>query len=331
MYLLSVLLLLYSYFSINPSPQVYILKGYAQGTTYTITYYASDSILKQNDVDSVIAKVDSSMSIYKPYSQISKFNAAARGLVIDTLFQTVIKKSNEVFVSTSGAFDITIYPLVRAWGFGAGKPLPLPRTSDIDNLRRCVGSQKIELNNYYLQKKIPCVQIDVNGIAQGFTVDLLANMIERKGSKNYLVELGGEIRVKGRKPSGETFAIGIETPLENEFDVQPMRKLIAIEEGAITTSGNYRRFYESGSKRITHLIDPASGHPVDNELISVTVYAKDAITADGFDNAFMVMGLKKSMAFLERRKDMEAYFIYRNTNGNIADTATAGFNKFILN
>jgi thiamine biosynthesis lipoprotein len=125
--------------------------------------------------------------------------------------------------------------------------------------------------------------------------------------------------------------IGIEGPAKDEFDNEPLQKRIQVKQGAITTSGNYRKFYESGSKRITHLIDPKSGYPIENELISVTVYAKDAITADGYDNALMVMGLKKSLAFVEKQKDMEAYFIFHKAGGSIADTATTGFYKLIVN
>ncbi|MDB5193782.1 MAG: ApbE family lipoprotein [Segetibacter sp.] len=315
----------------QPAINTYHLTGFAQGTTYSITYYAVDSFVTQKHVDNTLASIDSSLSIYKPYSQISKFNASSSGLFIDTFFQAVVKKSIEVYNATGGAFDITVYPLVKAWGFGAKTNTSIPDSAAIKSLLPCIGTGNIQLNKNNLQKNIPCVQIDVNGIAQGYSVDVLAYLLERNHITNYMVELGGEIRVKGVKfPSGEQMTIGIEAPSKNEFTNEPLQKKIRVKEGAITTSGNYRKFYEGGSKRITHLIDPKSGFPIDNELISVTVVAKDAISADGFDNALMVMGLQKSLAFLKNQKDMEAYFIYHKSDGSIADTATQGFYKLVV-
>lgn len=316
---------------VRPALKAFHLTGFAQGTTYTITYYASDSAVTKDDIDNTLLSIDSSLSIYKPYSQISRFNASSSGLEIDGFFQSVVRKSIEVFKTTNGAFDITVYPLVEAWGFGTKKTSSIPGTAAIQTLLPCVGTEKIQLRGSYLQKNNPCVRIDVNGIAQGYSVDVLAELLERNGIKNYMVELGGEIRLKGRKASGELMTIGIEAPAKHEFDNAPLQKRIKVEQAAITTSGNYRKFYESGSKRITHLIDPKSGLTVQNELISVTVFAKDAITADGYDNALMVMGLQKGLTFVEKQKDLAAYFIYNKPDGSIADTATAGFYKLIAN
>jgi thiamine biosynthesis lipoprotein len=305
--------------------------GFAQGTTYTVTYYAFDSVVTNRNIDLLLARIDSSLSIYKPYSLISQFNAAKNGLEIDTFFRFVVRKSIDVCNVTGGAFDITVYPLVDAWGFGLSKRLSLPDSATIKSLMPCIGSNKITLFNAFLKKKKPCVRIDVNGIAQGYSVDLLAKLLEEHGIHNYLVELGGEIKIKGRKqPSGDVMTIGIEGPENNEFDPVPLQKLLSVKEGALTTSGNYRKYYESNSKRISHLIDPKSGYPAQNELISVTVFAKDACTADAYDNAFMIMGLQKSLAFLKQQKEVEAYFIYKKEDGSISDTATNGFASLII-
>ena len=170
----------------------------------------------------------------------------------------------------------------------------------------------------------------MNGIAQGYSVDVIADFLEQHNITNYIVELGGELRVKGRKqPSGEKMKIGIESPTKNEFDDESLEGIVSIDSGAITTSGSYRKFYESKGKIITHLIDPTTGYPVQNELISVTVYAKDAITADAYDNALMLMGLKNGLKFIEQRKDIAAYFIYHKSNGEIADTASSQFYKLM--
>jgi thiamine biosynthesis lipoprotein len=193
----------------------------------------------------------------------------------------------------------------------------------------CVGSDKIKLKSNLLTKQLPCVSIDVNGIAQGYSVDVIANFLESRGIANYMVEVGGEISVKGRKqPSNEKMKIGIESPSDNPFSNGPVKTILLIDSGGITTSGSYRKYYESNGQRISHLIDPRTGYSIQNELVSVTVFAKDAITADAYDNALMVMGLQQALQFAPTKK-LEAYFIYRTKNGALADTATAGFYKMI--
>lgn len=317
-------------FTKQPELKPFHIRGFAQGTTYQITYYAKDSSISKEQVTFLLAQIDSSLSLYKPYSLINQFNRSASGLQADRHLQKVIKKAQQVSQKTGGAFDITVQPLVQAWGFGAEPASELPDSAAIQALLQCVGSHKIRLQKGHLHKTDPCVRIDVDGIAQGYTVDVLANFLEEKGIRNYLVELGGEIRVKGRKPDGKPMAIGIEGPaVNNPHDPYPIQKIIKLEKGAITSSGNYRKFYQSGSRKISHLIDPRTGYPLDNELISVTVLADDAMTADAYDNALMGMGLKKAFNFVNRQKKLEAYFIYRKMDGSVADTATAGFTKLM--
>ncbi|TMI61288.1 MAG: FAD:protein FMN transferase [Bacteroidetes bacterium] len=314
----------------NGELKKYTITGFAQGTTYSITYYATDSIVIKRQVDSILDKIDSSLSLYKPYSIINQFNNSRTGRKIDNHFVNVIKKSILVYHETNGLFDVTVKPLVQAWGFGVTKTDSLPGKKEIEAIKKCVGTNRLLLEKNYLSKKDSCVQVDLNGIAQGYSVDVIADFIEKNGIKNYLVELGGEIRVKGRKqPSGEKMKIGIESPDEDEFRDHPMQKIISLENGAITTSGNYRKYYESDGKKITHIIDPKTGYPVQNELISVTVYAKDGMTADAYDNALMLMGLKKALQFIEKRKELAAYFIYKDKTGKIADTASSRFYKLM--
>ncbi len=304
--------------------------GLAQGTTYHVTYYAADSVVRKMQFDSIFISIDSSLSIYKPYSLISRFNDAGDAVVMDRHLGKVVSKSFSIFRETNGISDITVYPLVRIWGFGTKKMDVLPDAAIIQSILPCVGSDKIFISQNKLIKKEPCVKIDVNGIGQGYTVDVIAGFLEKNKIQNYLVEVGGEIRVKGHKyPGNELFQIGIESPPESDFDEPVIKKTLMVEKGAITTSGNYRRYYESDGKIISHLIDPKTGYPLQNELISVTVYAKDAITADGYDNALMGMGLKNAFLFLQTHTEMEAHFIYHTSAGNVADTATAGFYKMM--
>jgi thiamine biosynthesis lipoprotein len=172
------------------------------------------------------------------------------------------------------------------------------------------------------------VQIDVNGIAQGYSVDVLADFFEANGIRNYIIEVGGEIRVKGKKyPENISMKIGIEAPA-SDFDSERLQKVISLDSGAVTTSGSYRKYHESRGKKVSHIINPKTGYSAQNELISVTVFAKDAITADAYDNALMLMGLSQAIKFVDGRKDMSAYFIYENA-GVIKDTFSNRFKDFL--
>lgn len=305
------------------------LAGEAQGTTWHLTYYAKDSIVTKKQIDSILLVIDSSLSIYKPYSRIVAFNNSKTGITIDEHFRKVIEKSLDTYRQTGGLSDITVFPLVQAWGFGAKPITHYPDSATIRSLLNCISSKYLQLKGNFLGKTKPCVKIDVNGIAQGYSVDVVANFLEKNGIKNYIVEIGGELRIHGRKPGNELFKVGIETPSDNDFGTHPMEKILVVDSGAITTSGNYRKYHESGGKKISHLIDPRTGYPIQNEMISVTVYAKDATIADAYDNALMTMGLKGAMKFLEKKPDMGAYFIYHLPNGAIADTVSSRFYKLM--
>ncbi|MDI3319916.1 FAD:protein FMN transferase [Pinibacter soli] len=303
------------------------INGFAQGTTYHITYYAEDSSIHQLQVDSILNSLDSSLSIYKPYSVISQFNASASGCNIDKHLKAVVKKSLDTYEQTNGLFDITVLPLVQAWGFGNKKNVDDPDSAVIQSLLPCISSKLLVLESNFLRKLKPCVQIDVNGIAQGYSVDVLSDFFEANGIRNYMIEVGGEIRVKGKKyPENTAMKIGIEAP-QSDFDKEHFQKVISLDSGAITTSGSYGKYHESGGKKVSHIINPKTGYSSQNELISVTVFAKDAITADAYDNALMLMGLTQAIKFVDGRKDMRAYFIYE-IGGAIRDTVSANFKDF---
>ncbi|HET8830327.1 MAG TPA: FAD:protein FMN transferase [Pelobium sp.] len=317
-------LLLSSGFKKEEHLNMYSLTGLAQGTTYHISYYAPTSKITKVQIDSIINKIDSSMSVYKPYSLISAFNKAQTRVTMDYHFKKVIEKSLEISKKSNGAFDITVYPLVSAWGFGPVKTKNLPDSNQIKSILENVGYQHLKIKDNQLLKDKPSVKIDVNGIAQGYSVDLIASFLEGKGIHRFIVELGGELIVKGKKPKNEFFKVGIEAV--NAEDFSPVKKYIEIDRGAVTTSGSYRKFHQAGGKKVNHLIDPKTGYYLQNELISVTIYAKNAITADGFDNVLMGLGLKKAMSFLAKEKDLEAYLVYTE-NGVVKDTCSAGFPK----
>jgi thiamine biosynthesis lipoprotein len=304
------------------------ISGPAQGTTYHITYFAEDSVVLQKSIDSIFEKIDSSLSLYRPYSLINRFNNASREVEMDEHLRRVVTESLQIYRTTEGVSDCTVYPLISAWGFGPEKISTTPDSAQIKEILKCVGADKIHMESNLLVKDLPCIKIDLNGIAQGYTVDLIADFLEKRSIQNYLVEVGGEIRLKGKKyPGAENLKVGIESPTQNIPGQSVIYKIIQPGSGAITTSGNYRKYHISNGKNISHLVNPATGYPFSNELISVTVLARDAITADGYDNALMGMGLIKALKFMQSRPEMEAYFIYRNKSGTVADTSTSGFNK----
>lgn len=315
----------------NKSLQEFKINGYAQGTSYSITYYARNGLVKKNNVDSILAVIDHSMSLYKPNSIINKFNESTSGTFVDFHFMEVYKRANSIFKDTHGKFDVTVAPLVQLWGFGPKKITEFPDKATVQNALRCVGMEKISRQQLFLKKENPCVSIDFNGIAQGYTVDVIAAYLRLNNINHFMVEVGGELYINGAKPDKQLFKIGIEGPTNKELSTQGIKHILQFRKGAITTSGNYQKYLMNGKKRISHLIDPKTGYPLENEMISVTIFAKDAITADGYDNALMAMNVKEVLAFTAKRKDMEVYMIYKKQNGELADTLSSGFKKLIVN
>lgn len=310
----------------------YVIKGKAQGTTYRIVYYASDSLVQQQQLQQLLERIDSSLSIYKPYSLISQFNHSAKGVKTDAFLFKVVQRSIAVQKTSRGIFDITVKPLMDIWGFGSKETNRFPDSSSIKNVLSCVGTDKIFLKGDSLLKKVPCVQIDVNGLAQGYSVDLMADLLERYGIHNYLVELGGEVKVKGRKqPSGQPFLIGIERPLNRSSAPAGLQTTISVSKGAVTSSGTYRKYLQQGGVAITQHINPLTGYSFQNELLEVTVWANDALTADAYDNVLIGMDLKNALTFTEQHPNLEAFFIYKTKEGKLKDTATKGFYKLLQN
>ena len=305
------------------------INGYTQGTSYSITYYAKEEWVKKSNVDSILAVIDKSMSLYKPNSLITKFNESTAGMGVDFHFMKVYKRANSIFKNTQGKFDVTVAPLVQAWGFGPKKIEKFPDDATIREIVKCVGMQKLSAHSLTIKKENPCVQIDFNGIAQGYSVDVIAQYLRLNKINRYMVEVGGELRINGTKPDGQLFKIGIEGPTSKDLGAQSIKHILQFKKGAITTSGNYQKYVMNGNQRISHLIDPKTGYPLKNEMISVTIFAKDAITADGYDNALMAMSVKEALVFA-KRKNMEVYIIYTKQNGDLADTLSKGFKKMIV-
>ena len=316
----------------NPRLQQFQLTGYAQGTTYAITYYASRQCVSKMAIDSVLSVIDGSMSLYKPYSLINRVNQTKGSIrITDRHFQRVLRRSFEIYQHSDGLFDITVAPLVALWGFGVETVDQLPDSAAVADVLACVGMDKVRFNGKRLTKDNPCVQLDMNGIAQGYSVDVLADFLEGQGIRCYLVELGGELRVSGPKPDGTPFRVGIERPLSNEEGAIVIDDVLEVAEGAITTAGSYRKFVDDGNRRLSHHIDPKTGYPVASGIISATVYAVDAMTADGYDNVIMAMPAADAVAFVEKIEGLEAFIVYQDEHGSVKDTMSFGFKQLMAN
>lgn len=300
----------------------YIIKGVAQGTTYQITYFASTPMIGREQTDSVLRTMDEVFSRYYDRSWIIRFNRSPYGLPIHADMLLVWEKAREVNQLTEGIGDIAINLLTREWE--KGKEVPKPYR--LRKLKSHSGMDLVTYSGDSLKKKDPKVQLDTDGIAQGYSVDKLGTWLEEKGIENYVIELGGEVLVKGCKPgTGEKMRIAIEAPMDWNGGEKYKPTEVYLSSGALTTSGNYRKFLASGGKRRSHIIDPRTGYPVMNELISVTLYASDALTADAYDHAVFAMGLAKGMQFVDAHPFLSAYFIFSDSEGKIRDTASRQF------
>jgi FAD:protein FMN transferase len=293
------------------------ISGQAQGTSYNITYLAGAYSNYRESIDSIFKVIDASLSTYVPSSLISRINANDSSLPVDEHFERVFVKSIQVSTSTGGLFDITVAPLINAYGFGPSRKRTLdPQT--LDSLRRWIGYGKVSIVDRKLVKTYPQVKLDFNAIAQGYTVDVLAGFLESKGIHNYLIELGGEIRAKGRKLDNSPWTLGIEQPDEDQGNGAAIQSTIALADQSLATSGNYKKFYVENGKKYTHIINPLTGLPAKNNLLSATVVAPDCMTADAYATSFIVMGMEKAKEFVNAHSelDLEVFFIY-DDNGTM--------------
>jgi FAD:protein FMN transferase len=312
----------------EPSFKIIRLMGETQGTYYSVSYVLPDSINYQLQIDSLLHRFDSSVSTYKPNSIISRLNGNDTSLVADETYLRIFRRAIEVSEATSGAFDITVGPLVNAWGFGFEGRMKVDQHI-VDSLLPLIGFKKVRLEKGKLFKEDPRIRIDFNAIAQGYAVDVVSGFLESKGINAYLIDIGGEVFAKGRKPGGEQWNVGIEKPAANMDDEREVEDIVGLENMALSTSGNYRKFYEENGVRYSHTIDPSTGYPVKHSLLSVSVLATDCMTADAYATAFMVMGLDKAKQYLSSHKGLDAYFISSGTDGKMDVFYTDGF-KVIL-
>ncbi|MBN1143517.1 MAG: FAD:protein FMN transferase [Bacteroidales bacterium] len=305
------------------------IAGFAQGTTYHIIYESAHGENLQSSIDSLLNDFDYSLSIYQQNSIISRFNRNDSAVVADTKFIEVFNKSKEVFTNTGGAFDITVGPIVNALGFGSSDTMAVDSLV-IDSLLQYVGMNKVDLSEGKLVKQHVNMRLDVNAIAQGYSVDLVARFLENRGIRNYMVEIGGEVRAKGKNSKRSAWKIGIDKPQEgNMLPGANLQAIVSLDDKSLATSGNYRKFYEKDGIKYVHTINPKTGYPVVSNLLSATVVADDCIAADAYATALMVMGLDQSIEFLKTHQFLDAFLIYADSQGRFQVYYTPGLEKYI--
>jgi len=303
-------------------------QGEAQGTYYAMTYYASDTLVTQTQVDSLLNDFDQSASLWIENSLLTRINQNDPEVLPDQHLIDLFKQSRRISEATDGAFDITVGPLVKVWGFWFKEPIKVNQHI-VDSLLPLVDYRGVNIVNGRIIKKNPAIQFDFNAIAQGYSVDVMGGFFERKGIKNYLIDIGGEVFGKGLKPDGDPWVVGIEKPSKEMDSERQLEATMSISNKAVATSGNYRKYYEVNGVRYSHTIDPKTGYPVNHTLLSATVVADSAAIADGYATAFMVMGVEKSRQFIETHPGLEAYFIYSDKDGNLKTWKSKGLEQLI--
>ena len=304
-------------------------EGFVFGTMYKITYQSKENLKKE--IEAELRKVDNSLSPFNKRSVITRINDNT-DLSADSMLVYVYNMARSISEETQGAYDITVAPLVNAWGFGF-KTQTFPDSAKIDSLRRIVGYRKISLTpEGKFEKRDPRVMLDCSSIAKGFGVDCVARLLESRGIRNFMVEIGGEVVVKGENPKMEKWRIGINRPVDDSLAVnQELQTVLEITDAGMATSGNYRNFYYKDGKKYAHTIDPRTGYPVQHNILSSTVIADNCAKADAYATAFMVLGLDSAKIICNAHPELDAYFIYEDKEGKLRTYSTEGMKKYMRN
>ena len=313
---------------INKKPVLDTLSGFIQGTTYSVIYDNNkklDHLEVSRDVEKILHDFDLSLSLYVDSSIVSRMNRG-EDVIADPFFTEVFRLSDSISKATNGAFDVTVGPLVRAWGFGPDDHRNF-KEEKRDSLMKLVGMEKVTLAEGRLIKKVPGMVLDFNAIAQGYSVDVICSYFDRKGVSNYLVEIGGEVRAKGTK-AGALWRIGIDRPEDlNMSPGQDLQAIIKISDQSVATSGNYRKFYVEEGIKYSHTIDPRTGYPAKNTLLSATIITRSCAVADGIATACMVIGKDSAIEFVKRNPNLSAYFVFSDDKGNFATWMSESLRK----
>ena len=316
----------------NERPQKSFFQGQAFGTTFSIQVYSINEIDFEKGIDSVLSKVNNSVSTYIPESDISKINNGNTAIIVDNIFIDNFNISAEVYEITGGFFDPTIGVLRNAYGFGDTNSIQEIDSLALDSMMKFVGFNKVKLTSENkIEKLYPEIYIDFNAVAKGYGIDLIGSYLDSKGVGNYLIELGGEILAKGKNvEKNKSWLVGIENVNLND---KSFSSIIALENIAMATSGNYRKFRIDSltGKKYVHTLNPITGSAAKSDITSATVLAPTCALADAYATAFMALGLENSKAILKNIDKIDVYFTYNDQNNEEQVFATEGLKNRLLN
>ncbi len=305
------------------------IEGATMGTSYHITYFDKKGRNFKREIDSLLLVVNKSINTYDSSSEVSRFNRSKKGIAFKLPYLYLpIKKAEDVFYISQGAFDITVMPLVNVWGFGPDKQ-HCPDSAMIDSIKTFVGFTKLKLTNDSITKQDERVQLDFGGIGQGYGADVITQFLKSKGITNMLIELGGEGMAVGKNlKSNKPWQIGILNPNSTEYN-QFFKAFISLENKSFTTSGNYFNYREIDGKKYSHTIDPSTGFPAQRAILSASIFSDDCITADAWATSMMVMGHEKAIELLMKHPEIDALLIYTSPQGNMETYSTPGVKSLI--
>jgi thiamine biosynthesis lipoprotein len=304
-------------------------EGPVYGSSYHITYEYKTSLTLEKEINQILERINISMSTYDPGSTLSRLNRNDTSARIDSDLKHVMEVGWQVSRESDGAFDMTVAPLVNAWGFGftaRAKVTP----AMVDSLLQFTGYEKVKIEGDRLIKEDPRIMIDPNAITPGYVADMISEMFISLGIKNYLVEIGGELRCKGKNKEGNAWRVGVDRPQEDMADRQ-IQQVFHLEHISVATSGNYRKFYEENGVKYSHTIDPKTGYPARSNLLSATVFADKCIYADAYATVLMVIGFEKAKEFYTRIPGIQVYLIYSDQSGSVKTWQSPGVQSMIRN
>ena len=290
--------------------------GSTQGSYYSIAYYDEQNRDFHHEFDSIFEEIENTLSLWNENSIIRRVNRNDTTVILNKIFVDNFNYAMRAAELSNGYFDPTIGPLVQAWGFHFKEGMEMTPKM-VDSIKQLVDYRKIKIENGKVVKENPNMTLDFNAVAQGYTTDMIGDFLLSKGIENFLVDVGGEIMAKGHKPNGDLWKVGIEKPAENKDSERIVQEIIELKDKSIVTSGNYRKYVERGGKRYSHSLNPKTGYPSENRLLSATVICDNTAWADCLASICMVVGLDKAIELFEPSKGSEVYLIYLDDNGDV--------------
>ena len=293
--------------------------GTTQGSYYSITYFDEQNRDFSREFDSIFKEIESTLSLWDENSIIRRVNRNDTTVVLNQIFIDNFNYAMKAAELSDGYFDPTVGPLVQAWGFHFKEGMEMT-PEIVDSLKQLVDYRKIKIENGKVIKENPDMTLDFNAVAQGYTTDMIGDFLLSKNVNNFLVDVGGEILARGCKPNGELWKVGIEKPADNKESERIVQEIVELKDRSIVTSGNYRKYVERGGKRYSHSLNPKTGYPAENKLLSATIIADNTAWADCLASICMVVGLEKAIEIIESSEDnIDAYFIYVDENNEVKE------------